>query len=74
MSSQIKIEEIKILESILHGIMVTDMQGHIIYCNPAGCRPGTTQAQATPGFKAMDVVQTGCRPGAGRAMNHNKFI
>lgn len=38
MSSQIKIEEIKILESILHGIMVTDMQGHIIYCNPANVK------------------------------------
>jgi len=31
-------EEIKILESILHGIMVTDMQGHIIYCNPANVK------------------------------------
>lgn len=38
MDLQIKREEIKILESILHGIMVTDMQGHIIYCNPANVK------------------------------------
>ena len=31
-------EETRILERILHGIMVTDMRGHIIYCNPSNVK------------------------------------
>lgn len=35
MKSEISGAQLKILESIVHGVMVTDLYGHIIYCNPA---------------------------------------
>lgn len=38
MKSEITGTQFNILESMVHGVMVTDLKGHIIYCNPSNVK------------------------------------
>lgn len=38
MKSEISKAQLNILESMMHGVMVTDLSGHIIYCNPSNVK------------------------------------
>lgn len=38
MKSEVSGAQLDILESMMHGVMVTDLEGHVIYCNPSNVK------------------------------------